>query len=443
VDEELKKAAYLGLNLVVLRPDSPQEYATMQEVTTTSVAFPSAGRDALTSILRQGAQQMLTMAIEAEVAEWIDSHRHLADERGHRQVVRNGYLPEREIITGLGSIQVRQPRVHDRRTGEEREVFSSKILPPYLRKTKSLEDLLPWLYLKGISTGDFNEALQALVGPECPGLSASTITRLLAQWQDDYKDWSKRPLKDKHYVYLWVDGVHFNIRLEEDRQCILVLMGATADGHKELIALHDGYRESEQSWRELLLDVKSRGLSIDPKLATGDGALGFWKALPQVFPTTRTQRCWVHKTANVLDRLPKRLQPHAKGMIHEIWMADTREAAQAAFDAFLATYGPKYPQACECLAKDRDELLAFYDFPAEHWIHLRTTNPIESVFATVRLRHKRTKGNGSRLACLAMVHQLMLSASKRWKLLNGAKLIPDVIQGVQFIDGVKSQEVAA
>jgi transposase-like protein len=386
---------------------------------------------------------MLTMAIEAEVAEWIDSHRHLADERGHRQVVRNGYLPEREIITGLGPLEVRQPRVHDRRTGEEREVFSSKILPPYLRKTKSLEELLPWLYLKGISTGDFNEALQALVGPECPGLSASTITRLLAQWQDDYKDWSKRPLKDKHYVYLWVDGVHFNIRLEEDRQCILVLMGATADGHKELIALHDGYRESEQSWRELLLDVKSRGLSIDPKLATGDGALGFWKALPQVFPTTRTQRCWVHKTANVLDRLPKRLQPHAKGMIHEIWMADTREAAQAAFDAFLATYGPKYPQACECLAKDRDELLAFYDFPAEHWSHLRTTNPIESVFATVRLRHKRTKGNGSRLACLAMVHQLMLSASKRWKLLNGAKLIPDVIQGVQFIDGVKSQEVAA
>ena len=415
----------------------------MQEVTTTSVAFPSASRDALTSILRQGAQQMLTTAIEAEVAEWIDSHRHLADERGHRQVVRNGYLPEREIITGLGSLQVRQPRVHDRRTGEEREVFSSKILPPYLRKTKSLEELLPWLYLKGISTGDFHEALQALVGPECPGLSASTITRLLAQWQDDYKDWSKRPLKDKHYVYLWVDGVHFNIRLEEDRQCILVLMGATADGHKELIALHDGYRESEQSWRELLLDVKSRGLSIDPKLATGDGALGFWKALPQVFPTTRTQRCWVHKTANVLDKLPKRLQPQAKGMIHEIWMADTREAAQAAFDAFLATYGPKYPQACECLAKDRDELLAFYDFPAEHWIHLRTTNPIESVFATVRLRHKRTKGNGSRLACLAMVHQLMLSASKRWRLLNGSKLIPDVIQGVQFIDGVKSQEVAA
>jgi putative transposase len=415
----------------------------MQEVTTTTVTFPSTSRDALSEILRQGAQAMLTTAIEAEVAEWIDSHRHLQDEQGHRQVVRNGYLPERSITTGLGPVQVRQPRVHDRRAGEAAEPFSSKILPPYLRKTKSLEELLPWLYLKGISTGGFNEALQALVGPECPGLSASTVTRLLREWQDRYKDWSKRSLADKRYVYLWVDGVHFNIRLEEDRQCILVLMGATADGQKELIAITDGYRESEQSWMELLLDVKSRGLSIDPKLATGDGALGFWKALPKVFPTTRTQRCWVHKTANVLDKLPKRLQPRAKEALHEIWMADSREAADQAFDSFLATYGAKYPQACECLAKDRDELLTFYDFPAEHWKHLRTTNPIESVFATVRLRHRRTKGNGSRVACLAMVHQLMLSASKRWKLLNGAKLLAEVIQGVQFTDGVKSQEVAA
>jgi transposase-like protein len=415
----------------------------MQEVTTTSFAFPSTSRDALSEILRQGAQAMLTTAIEAEVAEWIDSHRHLEDERGHRQVVRNGYLPERSITTGLGPVKVRQPRVHDRRPGEAAEPFSSKILPPYLRKTKSLEELLPWLYLKGISTGDFNEALSALVGPECPGLSASTVTRLLAQWQDEYKDWSKRPLADKHYVYLWADGVHFNIRLEEDRQCILVVMGATADGQKELIAITDGYRESEESWRELLLDVKSRGLSIEPKLATGDGALGFWKALPKIFPTTRAQRCWVHKTANVLDKLPKRLQPRAKEALHEIWMAETRLAANQAFDSFLATYGAKYPQACECLAKDRDDLLTFYDFPAEHWKHLRTTNPIESVFATVRLRHKRTKGSGSRVACLAMVHQLMLSASKRWKFLNGAKLLVDVIQGVQFTDGVKSQEVAA
>jgi transposase-like protein len=415
----------------------------MQEVTTTNVAFPSTSRDALTEILRQGAQAMLTTAIEAEVAEWIGEHEHLTDERGHRQVVRNGYLPERSITTGIGPVKIRQPRVHDRRRGAEAEAFSSKILPPYLRKTRSIEELLPWLYLKGISTGDFNEALQALVGPECPGLSASTVTRLLEQWQDEYKDWSKRSLKDKRYVYLWVDGVHFNIRLEEDRQCILVLMGATADGRKELIAIADGYRESEQSWMELLLDVKSRGLTIDPKLATGDGALGFWKALAKVFPTTRTQRCWVHKTANVLDKLPKRLQSRAKEAIHDIWMAETREAANQAFDSFLETYGAKYPKACECLAKDREELLTFYDFPAEHWKHLRTTNPIESVFATVRLRHRRTKGNGSRTRCLAMVHQLMLSAAKKWRLLNGSDLLPDVIQGVQFTDGVKSQEVAA
>jgi len=415
----------------------------MQEVTTTTFSFPSTSRDVLSELLREGAQQMLTAAIESEVREWIDGHKHLQDERGHRQVVRNGYLPEREITTGLGAVKVRQPRVHDRRAGEERELFSSKILPPYLRKTRSVEELLPWLYLKGISTGDFNEALQSLVGPECPGLSASTVTRLLEGWQAEYHQWSKRPLADKHYVYLWVDGIHFNIRLEEDRQCILVLMGATADGRKELIAIADGYRESEQSWMELLLDVKSRGLSIDPKLATGDGALGFWKALPKVFPTTRTQRCWVHKTGNVLDKMPKRLRPRAKEAIHDIWMADTREAANQAFDLFLQTYGAKYPKACECLAKDRDDLLTFYDFPAEHWKHLRTTNPIESVFATVRLRHRKTKGNGSRTRCLAMVHQLMLSASKRWRLLNGYDLLPELIAGVQFTDGVKSQEVAA
>ena len=416
----------------------------MQEVNTTTVTFPStAPKDVLTEVLRQGAQAMLTTAIEAEVSQWIGEHEHLRDERGHRQVVRNGYLPERAITTGIGPVRVRQPRVHDRRQKDEAEPFSSKILPPYLRKTRSIEELLPWLYLKGISTGDFNEALQALVGPECPGLSASTITRLLEGWQAEYQEWSKRSLKDKHYVYLWVDGVHFNIRLEEDRQCILVVMGATADGKKELIAIADGYRESEQSWMELLLEVKSRGLVIDPKLATGDGALGFWKALPKVFPTTRTQRCWVHKTANVLDKLPKRLQPRAKESIHAIWMADTRQAASQAFDSFLETYGAKYPKACECLAKDREDLLSFYDFPAEHWKHLRTTNPIESVFATVRLRHRRTKGSGSRARCLAMVHQLMLSASKRWRLLNGYDLLPDVIAGVQFTDGVKSQEVAA
>lgn len=386
---------------------------------------------------------MLAQAIEVEVAEWIESHNSLTDAEGRRQVVRNGYLPKRTIITGLGPIEVRQPRVHDRRAANETEPFSSKILPPYLRKTKSVEELIPWLYLKGVSTGDFSEALTALLGPDAPGLSATTVTRLKQGWEDECAAWSRRSLAGKEYVYIWADGVHFNIRLEEDRQCILVLMGATADGRKELIAISDGFRESEQSWKELLLDVKARGLAIAPKLATGDGALGFWKALKQVFTTTREQRCWVHKTANVLDKLPKRLQPAAKNKLHEIWMAEKRVDADKAFDLFLATYEAKYPKATDCLSKDRAELLAFYDFPAEHWIHVRTTNPIESTFATVRLRHRKTKGNGSRTACLAMVFKLMQSAAKRWRLLNGAKLLPDVTQGIMFQDGIKSQKHAA
>ena len=281
--------------------------------------------------------------------------------------------------------------------------------------------------------------MQSLLGKNCPGLSASTVTRLVAQWQDEQRQWSQRDLADKEYVYVWADGIHFNVRLEEDRQCILVLMGATADGRKELIAVQDGHRESEQSWKEMLLDVKSRGLSIDPKLAIADGALGFWAAMRKVWPNTREQRCWVHKTANVLNKLPKRIQPRAKDVLHQIWMAPTRNDAHKAFDLFIATYGAKYPEAVKCLTKDRDVLLAFYDFPAEHWAHLRTTNPIESTFATVRLRHRRTKGNGSRKACLAMVFKLAKSAEKRWRRLNGHDLIPDVIDGIVFIDGVKQQ----
>jgi len=400
-------------------------------------------QDVLTGILREGAQRMLAQAIDAEVAEWIESHREVRDAAGHRQVVRNGRLPKRTILSGVGPIEVDQPRVLDRRPKAEAESFSSKILPPYLRKTKSLEELIPWLYLKGISTGDFSEALAALVGAGAKGLSATTITRLKDTWEDEFQEWTKRSLEGKKFVYLWVDGVHFNIRLEEDRQCILVLMGATEDGRKELIAVTDGYRESEQSWKSLLLDAKSRGLIVDPKLAVGDGALGFWKALPQVFPTTREQRCWVHKTANVLDKLPKRLQPQAKEKLHAIWMAETKAEASKAFDLFVATYQAKYAKATECLSKDRDMLLSFYDFPAEHWRHLRTTNPIESTFATVRLRHRRTKGNGTRQACLTMVFKLMQSAQKRWRLLNGSELLPHVIQGIQFIDGIKSQEAAA
>ena len=416
----------------------------MSESSNSTLSLPAtSSRDVLTDILRDGAQRLLSQAVEAEVADWIEAHAQVTNQAGHRQVVRNGHLPKRTITTGVGPIEVEQPRVLDRRAPHEAEAFSSKILPPYLRKTKSLEELIPWLYLKGVSTGDFNEALAALVGPNCPGLSASTVTRLKACWEDEFQEWNQRSLREKQYVYLWADGVHFNIRLEEDRQCILVLMGATADGRKELIAVVDGFRESEQSWKALLLDVKSRGLVVDPKLATGDGALGFWKALRQVYPTTREQRCWVHKTANVLDKLPKRLQPQAKEKIHNIWMAATRADADRAFDLFVATYEAKYPKATECLSKDRDVLLTFYDFPAEHWIHVRTTNPIESTFATVRLRHRRTKGSGSRLACLTMVFKLMQSAAKRWRLLNSSQLLPEVIDGVQFIDGIKPQTTAA
>ena len=416
----------------------------MQESTTSTVAFPSSSaKDVMTEILREGAQQMLAAAVEAEVADWIDRHAHVKDDQGHRQVVRNGHLPERTITTGIGEVQVRQPRVRDRRPDGEKEKFTSKILPPYLRKTKSIEDLIPWLYLKGVSTGEFPEALAALLGPDAAGLSATTVTRLKSHWEQEYAQWNKRSLEGKRYVYVWADGIHFNIRLEKDRQCILVLMGATAEGKKELIAIHDGHRESELSWRELLLDCKSRGLTVDPKLATGDGALGFWKALAEVYPETREQRCTVHKTANVLDKMPKRLQPAAKSKLHDIWQAETREHANQAFDLFLETYQAKYPKAAECLAKDRDALLAFYDFPAEHWIHLRTTNPIESTFATVRHRHRKTKGNGSRKACLAMVFKLSQAAEKKWRLLNGSQLMPDVIQGVRFIDGVREDKAAA
>ena len=395
------------------------------------------GKDVLGEVLRQGAQKLLAQAVNAEVADWIQRHAHLRDDAGHRQVVRNGALPARTITTGVGPVEVKQPRVHDRRSPEEREKFTSTILPPYLRKTKSIEELIPWLYLKGVSTGDFSEALAALLGPDAPGLSASTVVRLKAVWETEYHVWNQRSLEGKRYVYVWADGIHFNIRLEEDRQCILVLMGATADGQKELIAIVDGYRESEQSWKALLLDCQARGLVVDPKLAIGDGALGFWKAVRQVWPQTQEQRCWVHKTANVLDSLPKSQQPRAKEMLHAIWQAATRQEADKAFDLFMATYEAKYPKATECLSKDREQLLVFYDFPAEHWMHLRTTNPIESTFATVRLRTAKTKGTGTRLACLTMVFKLMESASQHWRALNCSKLLADVIAGVVYVDGVK------
>jgi putative transposase len=442
VDDELKKAAYLGLCYRPSTAHAGKEYATMQNPITESYPFPvdhPTTTDTLTEVVRQGALQMLIQAVEAEAAAWIERHAHLTDDDGRRQVVRNGHAQPRTVLTGVGPLEVQMPRVHDRRPADQRERFTSSILPPYLRKAKVIDELIPWLYLKGVSTGDFTEALQALLGPDCPGLSATTVTRLLEQWQNELQAWSRRDLSDKQYVYVWADGIHFNVRLEEDRTCILVLIGATADGRKELIAVQDGYRESEQSWKSLLLDLKRRGLKIAPKLATADGALGFWAACRKVWPSTREQRCWVHKTANVLDKLPKRLQPEAKDKLHQIWMAPMRNAANQAFDHFIKLYEAKYPKACQCLTKDRDVLLTFYDFPAEHWIHVRTTNPIESTFATVRLRHKKTKGNGSRRACLAMVFRLCQSAEKRWRRLNGHELIQDIIAGVTFTDGEKKQ----
>ena len=401
-------------------------------------------RDVLTEILREGARDMLAQAIEEEVAEYLAEHVAAVDADGRRLVVRNGHMPVRSIQTGLGEIPVERPRVNDRRVDAEghRFRFTSKILPPYLRRTQSVEELIPWLYLKGISTGEMSEALVALLGPRASGLSATNICRLKRIWEAEWEEFSRRPLAEKQYVYVWADGVYFNVRLEDEanrRQCILVLMGATSEGTKELIGLADGYRESEQSWTELLLDLKQRGLSIDPKLAVADGALGFWAAARKLWPATREQRCWVHKTANVLNCLPKSVQSKAKSMLHEIWMAETKAAAERGFDQFVATFEAKYPKAVECLQKDRDVLLTFYDFPAEHWLHLRTTNPIESTFATVRLRTRRTKGCGTRVATLTMVFKLACCAEAHWRRLNGSALLAEVIEGVQFVDGVKDK----
>ncbi|MFQ5473859.1 MAG: IS256 family transposase [Dehalococcoidia bacterium] len=416
----------------------------MCQLTTDSLPLPDADpRDVLTELLRDGARQMLTTAIEAEVAEWIASRRDLLDDDGHRLIVRNGHQPPRTIQTGIGPIEVRKPRVHDRRSAAEREPFESVVLPRYMRRTQSLDVLIPYLYLRGVSTGDFNEALEAILG-KSPGLSASTVTRLVNGWQEEQREWASRSLADKNYVYVWADGVYFNIRLGDDdtaKQCILVLMGATADGKKELIAVTDGYRESKDSWLEIIRDLKRRGLTIDPKLAVGDGALGFWAAIREIWPATREQRCWVHKTANVLNKLPRSMQAKAKARLHEIWQAATRKDAHAAFDGFVEDFEAKYPKAVECLAKDRRQLLTFYDFPAEHWRHLRTTNPIESTFATIRHRHRRTKGNGNRAACLAMVFKLAQAAEQSWRKLNGHEQLTHVIHGVQFIDG--ERKVAA
>jgi putative transposase len=394
---------------------------------------------ALDDILRDGARRALQSAIEREVEEYITKNQTHLDEHGRRLVVRNGFHPSRHIQSGSGSIEVRQPRVNDKRIDEQgnRFRFTSKILPPYLRKSKAIEELVPWLYLKGISTSDFPEALECL-GHNGSGLSATSVVRMKELWQGEYENFGRRSLVGKRYVYVWADGIYFNVRLSDDRPCVLVLLGATEDGTKELIAMIDGQRESEQSWLELLLDAKARGLADAPSVAIGDGALGFWKALRQVYPSTTAQRCWVHKTANVLNKLPKGQHPSAKSMLHEVWMSATKEDATKALEKFLATYQAKYPKAVECLMKDKEELLAFYDFPAEHWQHLRTTNPIESTFATVGLRTSKTKGAGSRTACLALAFKLVESAQKKWRKLKGNTLLPAVVAGVIFKDGARA-----
>ena len=398
----------------------------------------------LEEIVREGARKMLQVALESEVEEYVRTHQSHRDQKGHQLVVKNGSMPEREIVTGMGPIQIKQPRVDDRKIRDNAEVerFSSNILPRYMRRVPSIDNLIPVLYLKGVSTGAFGDALSAILGEGASGLSATNIVRLKQGWEQEYKGWNQRDLSEKEYVYLWADGIYVNVRLDDERSCLLILMGATSEGKKELVGVTDGYRESKLSWREMLLDLRRRGLKTAGKLAIGDGALGFWGALDEVFPGTKKQRCWVHKTANILDKLPKSIQSKGKSMIHEMYMAESKEKAIEAYDHFTESFENKYPKAVECLSKDYDDLFTFYDFPAAHWIHIRTTNPIESTFATVRLRTVRTKGCGSRIATLTMVYKLCREAEKTWQRLRGYNLIPLVLKNHIFIDGELKEEVA-
>ena len=432
---------YQAFDRPLLSAKNGKDTRTMSEDNVIALKKPeSIIVDQITDILRQGARKLLAQALEAEIDHFMSQNGGLKDDRGRQRIVRNGYLPERTIQSGIGSVPVQAPRVRDRHPhAPERICFSSAILPPYLRRTKSIEELIPWLYLKGISTGDFSEALTALLGKDAPGLSSATISRLKSIWLQDYAKWQKRDLSLKRYVYFWVDGIHCNVRMD-DKQCILVIIGATENGTKELVALEGGFRESELSWTHLLLDLKGRGLAKGPKLAVGDGALGFWKALGKIYGNTRWQRCWVHKTANVMNRLPKSLQPKAKAKLHEIWMAADKDQAKRHLDDFLKIYGAKYPKATECLEKDRDVLLTFYDFPAEHWRHIRTSNPIESTFATVRLRTDKVRGCFSSQTVVTMAFRLGQCAEKRWIRLHHPERLAEVITGVNFVNGIKEND---
>ena len=404
------------------------------EVTSTPTKVSS---DPLTDLLRDGARTLIGAAVEAELESMLQQYQDLKLPDGKRAVVRNGYLPERTIQTGVGDVSVQVPKVRDR--SDSGIKFNSNLLPPYLKRSKSMEELIPWLYLRGISTGDFQEALGALVGPDARGLSANTISRLKADWIDEHNEWRNRDLSQKRYVYLWADGIYSKVRMD-DKLCLLVIIGVNEHGHKELLAVEDGYRESSESWLEVLTKLRQRGLTTSPKLAIGDGAMGFWNAISKAYPDCKHQRCWVHKTANVLSKVPKSLQPKIKEALHDIWMAPTKDEAEKAFDNTVACYEAKYPKAMNCLTKDREEMLAFYDFPAEHWVHIRTTNPIESTFATVRLRTKRSKSCGVRNTTLAMVFKLMQTAQKNWRRFKGFGKLALVINNVQFVDGNEVKE---
>ena len=410
----------------------------MSEDTVVRFRKPEAARDALTELLCEGAQQLLRQAVQAELEEFLAVHADKCDEHGRAAVVRNGHLPEREVLTGIGAVAVRVPKVRSRTA--ESVVFRSSLVPPYVRKAKSVAAALPWLYLRGISAGQMQGALSMLLGEEAAGLSASVVNRLKTKWQAEHRSWCERRLDTDRWVYVWVDGIYSGVRAEDKRLCVLVVMGVNERGQKRFLAIEDGVRESTQSWREVLLGLKARGLSEAPRLAIGDGALGFWAALEEIFPSTRAQRCWVHKTANILNYLPRSVQGKAKGMLHEIWLAPTRSRARAAFDRFLETYEGKYPKASECLRKDREALLAFYDFPADHWVHLRTTNPSESAFATIRHRSDRAKGCVSRATMLSLMFKLAIAAEQNFRRLKGFDYLAKVIAGVRFVDGVENSE---
>ena len=403
---------------------------------------PNSVDDPLTEIAREGARRMLAAALRAEADAFVHE---LAEERlpdGRQRVVRHGYGPEREVQTGIGALEVRRPKVRDRAAGAGpgKIRFTSSILPRWARRSRSLDALLPVLYLRGISTGDFQDALAAMLGADAPNLSPGAISRLTGEWEADYARWQRRDLSARRYAYIWADGVYLQARMEPQAECMLVVIGATPEGKKELVGFQVGMRESAQSWRELLVDIKARGLASAPEIAVGDGALGFWKAVDEVFPGTRHQRCWVHKTSNVLNKVPKSMQPGIKSDLREIWQAETRAAAETAMDVFAEKYEVKYSKAVACLTKDREALLTFYDFPAEHWDHLRTGNPIESVFATVRHRTVRTKGALSQKTAKLMVYKLIQAASKGWRRLKGANQLPLVIEGSKFTDGVAATD---